>query len=182
MHTTDHVCADSDCGEKLLVTEVVVLLQVVIPKTNEHNQLYYEQFLNAQQEFAYEPYFFHDGCWANTANVLSELLIDMDCCPEEDQYCFGHCGACGGGLRVHEPMGLIEMGEFNRATRVPDGHGSTFIPYEQPAERYCLSCLRAINDEIIELWDSISFAGECAHCTFDHNWRTGTPCHHSDTE
>lgn len=183
MFETGHVCTDGDCGSALLVKEVVMLIQVVIPQTNELQQLVYSPFEGAEGAFVYEPFFFHDGCWANIEDSLSSELEEVDCRLEHDQYSFGTCDACGKGLRVNEPIALLQMGEFEASSRQPDdAHNQTFKPYVDEPQRFCLSCIRVVNTELMEMWDHISYAAECADCTRERNWRTGVPCIHVEPE
>ncbi len=181
MYETVHTCTDGDCAEPLLVKEVVMLLQVVVPQADETQQVTYAPFEGPDYGFAYEPHFFHDGCWANIADGLSNALEEFECAPEVDPYSFGTCSACGNGLRVNEPIALMQMGEFEVSPRQPDDeHNQTFTPYQQEPERFCLSCTRTINTDLIEMWPHISFAGECAGCTYERNWRTGVACTHAE--
>ena len=72
------------------------------------------------------------------------------------------------------------MGEFQAADRQPEGYAHKFQPYDQTPDMYCLSCIRSVNDDIIELWETISFAGECAACTYQRNWRNNAQCNHEE--
>ena len=178
MYNTGHRCTDGDCGEHLMAAEVVMLLQIVLPSITEQHQVTFTPFTRPDGTFAYEPYFFHDGCWVNMTESLSELLEEYDCVPDQDPYSYGTCSACGHGLRMGEPLALIQMGEFHNSERQPEGHAHKFKPYPGSSECLCLSCIRAINDEVLEMWPSVSFAGECPACTYQRNWRDNVPCTH----
>jgi hypothetical protein len=182
MFETGHKCTDGDCCAELLVTECINLLQVMLPTVDSAGVTTIEPFLGPNHEYAYEPFFFHDGCWANIMNALSDLLEEYELSDllEQDPYSFAHCAGCRRGLRVGELLGTVQLGEFSGAIRAPEGHAAKYTAYNQAPEYLCLSCLRAVNEDIIELWERISYAGECTSCTFERNWRIGVPCTHEE--
>lgn len=174
IYHTGQTCAH--CGEDLLVTDELVLVQIVIPQLAEDNQLAMPAFETAEGEYAYEPYFFHQHCWMEIDERLDELLQEEACEPVDDAYSFRVCDTCKSGLRLNEPVALVSLGEIQRSKRVPNGEGTlSFQPYESQ-RFYCLSCIRAVNDDIIEMWEHISYGGECIQCTYDRCWRTGSTC------
>lgn len=171
-----HQCAE--CHEELLVTDELVLLQIVIPQLNEMQQLVYPPFETAEGNYAYEPYFFHSMCWDTIEERLHALLEEENCETIHDQYSFRVCNSCKSGLRLLEPVALVSAGEFQASKRSPNGERTVcFIPYE-PTRFYCLSCIRAVNDEFLEMWDHISYQGECVQCTYQRIWRDGMVCTH----
>ena len=176
-YKTDKVCPE--CGEELMLTEAIVLLQIVIPQLNEMSQVVYTPFEGPNGSYAYEPYFFHPGCWKLNEEALDEMLAEYDCHAVQDDYSFMTCKLCFSGLRLGEPLAMVLHGELHANRRSPDGiHLPTFAPYTNKRELLCLSCIRTLNDEIIELWDHISYNGECPSCTYDRAWRTGEECRH----
>jgi hypothetical protein len=168
----------SDCSEDLMLTDDVVLVQVVIPKV-ENGQVVFPVFENPDGSYAYEPYVFHDHCWGENVDLMRASLEEAGWLPKPDQYAFCRCAYCDSGIRVGEPMGFISYGQLTTSKRVPNGEVSvTFEEGKGQAERVCLSCLRVINDEVIEMWERLSYGGECAECTYERIWRDGVICDH----
>jgi hypothetical protein len=168
-----------ECGKNIMLTEAAVLLQIVMPTANELRQVLYMPFERADGGYAYEPYFFHAECWAANNEALDKLLSEYDCHAVHDDHSFMTCKLCCSGLRVGEPAALVSHGELRASQRSPDGiHTPTFYTYPNGRELLCLSCIRSLNEEIMGLWDHISYSGECPGCTYDRIWRTGAVCQH----
>ncbi len=181
IYGTGHECAD--CSEELLVTDEVVLVQIVLPALDQQGRVSYPPFLNPQGEYAYDTFFFHQSCWMGNEETLRESLEDEGLEPVGDQYSFCGCTICQSGIRLNEPSLLVQPGEMQSSQRSPNNERAlTFVSYTGQTELWCLSCTRAVNDEVIEMWDSISYQGECVGCTHDRNWRIGEMCHHEQEE
>lgn len=177
----------AECGNELLLTESAALIQIVLPQLTEARQVIYLPFEGADGGFAYEPYFFHAECWAANEEALDNLLSEYDCHAVHDDYSFMTCKLCHSGLRLNEPAAMVSHGEIRASRRSPDGGGTgaTFHTHPNGVEILCLSCIRSLNDEIMEMWDHISYSGECPSCTYDRIWRTGMVCppeHHTEDE
>lgn len=175
MHGVDRACAQ--CEAELVFTEIATLIQIVLPRTEQNGQLTFQPFTDARGSLAYEPFFFHDGCWAAHQDSLLETLEEYEVVPTEDAYSALTCATCHSGIRTNEPTGMVQTGDLLRSKRSPNGEGSLhFSVYHDMTQFLCLSCMRTINEEQIEMWDKLSYAGECATCTTARNWRTGSPC------
>lgn len=180
MYETGHVCAE--CQETLIVTDELVLLQIIVPRVNAQGQIEYSPFERADGSYAYEPYFFHSRCWDDLEERLAGLLEDEGCSPVHDAYSFRVCDACKSGIRPMEPVAMVSAGELRASKRAPNGeHSAAFATYE-PTRFYCLSCIRAVNDDLLEMWDHISYSGECVQCTYHRVWREGSACTHEKEE
>ena len=176
-YRTDHICASGDCGETLLLTEDVVLVQIVIPMMVE-GALKVEPFLRDPGQYAYAPSFLHESCWQECSEGLHESLREFDAQIVEDGFSVIYCEACGSGIRPQEPTCQLSLGLLEASKRCPNGR-NTVVFYATETQYLCLSCARTVNEEVLELWpDGISYAGECARCTYDRNWRTGQVCSH----
>ena len=93
------------------------------------------------------------------------------------------CKLCHSGLRLNEPTALVSHGELRASHRSPDGSsGPTFHTHPNGREVLCLSCIRALNDEVMEMWEHISYSGECPSCTHERIWRAGGVCQHEYEE
>ena len=168
-----------ECGRNLMLSEAAVLLQIVVPMQNEQGQVLYPPFEGADGGYAYEPYFFHQECWESNHEALDQLLCDYDCHAVHDDYSFMVCKLCNSGMRLNEPAALISHGELRSNQRSPDGmRVPTFYTYPNGRELICLSCIRSLNDEVMGMWEHISYRGECPQCTYNRIWRTGEVCQH----
>jgi hypothetical protein len=182
-YSSGHICSASDCAAELILTEDAARLEVVIPQLDENHQVVYQPFISqATGTFAYEPYHFHEQCWQEYVDALVELLEEYDARTVHDEYSFITCTYCYSGIRLHEPMGLVRHGALHANKRTPNGEGSPSW-YTRPGavDYLCLACVRAINDEVITLWEEnggISYAGECPACTHARIWRRGELCNH----
>jgi hypothetical protein len=178
-YSSGHICAGGDCGAELVLTEDAVRLEVVIPQQGEGNQVVYQPFVTQQGTYAYEPYHFHEQCWDEYAEAIAQEFEEYDARAVHDDHSFVVCKICYSGIRLHEPMGLVQRGCLQASQRSPNGEGSVSW-YNASLEHVCISCLRLLNDEILDLWGerSISYAGECPACTYERIWRKGEVCHH----
>lgn len=172
------------CDKKLLVTDVIVLVQICIPALSEHGTVLYQPFLDGQGGYAYEPRFFHEECWQKNDEALHSELEDADCQEVEDpQYSFRTCQACRSGIRLGEPTLVTQTGEVQASKRCPDGKPAyAFEAYLRTTELWCLCCARTWNETILTIWDSISYNNECSGCTYDRVWRHGAVCDHEKEE
>jgi hypothetical protein len=177
MHGTGHICGD--CEEEFPFTSIVTLIQIVLPQRDNEGRLTVTPFSGANGEFFYEPHFYHDGCWAKLQDTLFEILDDEGATPVPDPYGVCKCVMCESDIRPGEPTGMSTTGEFHRSPRSPEGEPSIHLAeYRDMTQFFCLSCIRTVNEDVIEMWPHISYAGECPICTYERNWRTGTPCTH----
>lgn len=176
-----HQCAE--CHEELLVTDDIVLLQIVIPQLSQEQQVIYPPFETADGNYAYEPYFLHGMCWDQIEERLGNLLEEENCDTIHDQYSFRVCDSCKSGLRLLEPVAMVSAGELQASKRSPNGERTVCFNRYEPTRFYCLSCIRAVNDEFLEMWESgISYQGECVQCTYQRIWRDGIVCTHDQED
>lgn len=178
-YTSGHICAAGDCGAELILTEDAVRLEVVIPQLVESNQVVYPPFVTQAGEFAYEPYHFHQQCWLEYVELLEQELEEYDARAMPDQHSFINCVVCYSGIRLLEPMGMVRHGCLQINRRNPNGEQSMFW-HTNKFDHICIACLRALNDDILNLWGetSISYMGECPACTYKRIWRNSEVCHH----
>jgi hypothetical protein len=165
-----HVCAH--CSQELEVLEEALLLQVAYPaKPNGSMEYYIAE--DEQGEFFYEPYFFHLSCWEEEVeNSLYALRDDEP--PVLDERGIVECDGCTSHILPWELSGVLTLGEFQRATRAPDGSaGISFVPFDTVKERpYCISCLTLINEEVLEMWENgITHRGACEEGVHARCWR-----------
>ena len=117
---TDHSC--TDCREELCVG---YRLPPPSPTTSEGKLL--GEFLNAEGEYAYAPYFFHDHCWADTEELLCEQLEEADAQESKaipDAQAEAVCSVCNSNIMAGEPVGTVMMGTLTRSPREPNGQMS----------------------------------------------------------
>jgi hypothetical protein len=179
LYYSGKICAD--CEEALLLGEGVVVVQVVIPQTTE-GRISFADFENPDGSYAYEPFIFHSHCWEVNYERLTEELEEQACEAVADPRAFRKCSACSSGLLLGEPVGLATYGLLSTSKRTPNGDPSIVFERSQVQKCLCLSCLRTLNEEVIEMWETLSYSGECSLCTYERRWRTGTPCDHEEEE
>lgn len=180
LYYSGQIC--SDCEEELLLGEGAVVIQVVLPQLVE-GRVTPQDFENPDGSYAYEPFTFHPHCWEVLYERLQEELEEQCCNPVLDTRAFGKCDACNSSLLLGEPTGLVEYGLLSTSRRVPNGQPSVVFNKGDVRKLLCLCCMRTLNELVIEMWEGgISYHGECAVCTYERRWRTGTPCDHEQEE
>lgn len=167
---TEHVC--SHCGDNLELVDEILLLQVIYPnRTNEGNAYFIVE--DDVGDYAYTPQYFHLQCW-------EEIAADLDGYNEEREPFFEpedlwECDSCTSSINRWETTGMLNEGELRQSRREPNGEPTIYFDTCNIKPRfYCASCLRTVNDDIIELWDTFSHNGECAEGTRQRCWRLGT--------
>lgn len=160
---TEQTCPS--CGEEIVFTEEVVLLQVVQPRII-NGEVYLLEILGDEGDFVYAPYFFQFGCWENVQEELEEEIEDVP--PIEDVLSQFSCRFCRSGIRELEQCGALSFGELHISKRSPNGQrGEEMIEAGTP-DLVCLYCLLLINEGILELWDAdsggVTQGGECGDC------------------
>ena len=137
-------------------------------------------------DFFYDPYYFCFKCGEDLLEKLKEDAQEEEPVDDNENSTFG-CACCGSGIREWEMAGTVSLGEFHLSRRAPNGiRGPSFQLNGKP-DLLCLFCLTIINNNHIEMWDSLSEAGECEDCILDRCWRDGSdlcacPCHHEEVE
>jgi hypothetical protein len=171
-----------DCGDDLMLAEEVVLVQIAVPQMHEGTVIH-PAFENPDGSYAYDPYVFHEHCWSEDVDRLHVLLEEQCCAAQPHNYAYGQCAWCKSGLLLGEPVGYIEYGQLTASKRIPNGESSVvFESSKRPATVVCLSCIRSMNDEVIEMWENISYCRECHICTYKRVWRDGVVCDHPQEE
>lgn len=180
---TTQVCPN--CGESIVFTEEVVLLQIVQPHIVD-GQLLLHPVLGEDGDFIFEPYYVQfSPCWEEIEEWLEEEIEDTP--PIEDQCSSLRCRYCRSGIRQWEFCGSLTMGEFRISERAPNRGvvEEAFVPAGEP-DIICLYCLYLINEGNLEFWDAemggISQGGECGDCLQARcfRWTPGQcdcPCH-----
>jgi hypothetical protein len=176
LYDSGRVC--SDCEEAIYNSDGVVLVQVVLPQVVEGRVVLQDFEEPVTGGYAYEPFLFHEQCWGSNYDVLLEYLEEECCEAVPTPHSFSTCAACGSGLLPGEPTGLLSYGTLSVSPRTPNFEPSVVFTRGQRHQLLCLSCLRTVNEEVIEMWTTLSYAGECALCTYERRWRTNTPCDH----
>jgi hypothetical protein len=170
----------SDCDEDLMLSEDVVTVEIALPQLHEGAVLHVP-FENPDGTYAYEPYVFHEHCWGESSDRLHQILEDQCCRAKPDAYAYTQCSACNSGIRLNEPVGLVQYGQLTASKRTPNGEASVvFTSSSRPPMVLCLACIRTMNEEVIEMWESVSYNGECPVCTYDRVWRDGEICTHQE--
>lgn len=171
-----HECAY--CGEDIHSVEELQLLQVVYAN-RVNGKLEFYAIEDERGEYLYKSKFFHFMCWEEVQEGLAEITEDQEppiCDEIERRAC--ECDSCTADIRHWETTGMVQFGELRRAKRMPNGDSTLYFDECNTAPRtFCISCLRTINHEVLEMWPEISHAGECAEGTLYRCWRDGG-CRH----
>ena len=170
VYKSGHSC--SKCGDALLHTDEVYLLQVVQPYVDE--QLEFAPIISTDDDFLYEPIFLDFMCWEKVEEEIREAVENVP--PILDTYGILDCSLCESSIRQWEVMGLATYGELHCSQRTPEGSPtSTFKQMDNLPTVLCISCLKKMNADILEVWESVSHGGECDEGTFFRCWRHGCP-------
>lgn len=145
---SEHACAF--CGEDIHSVEETRLVQVVYATSDPSSFCIIE---NDEGEFQYKPYFFHFICWEDVQESLEEIVGDREPVLRDESRAVLECNGCASDIYAWDTVGLISFGEFRRPHRRPNNE-STFIFDECNSTPHilCLSCLNAVNHEVIEMW------------------------------
>jgi hypothetical protein len=164
---TDEICAS--CGERLLFTDEIYLIQIVQTQVVEGRvEIYPVQ--DEEGDFAYTPHFIHLECWEDVDESTREKVRDEPPIPCEGAAV--ECSICASGILPWEYLGVIALGELRVSDRHPNGKSAIRFVANGHPEALCIACLTHILIEEIELWDGISQNGECEECALDRCWRT----------
>lgn len=171
-----------ECGEDLVFTEEIYLLQIVQPHILPTG-LVLHPVLNEEGDFLHEPYFMHFMCWEKVEEDLRETVKDEP--PVIESFAPLRCKYCESSICEWEVCGSLSMGEIHISKRAPEGvHGEELVEMAEP-DLICLYCLLLINEGITEFWEEgVSQNGECGDCIQGRCFRLpeGTcacPCHYA---
>lgn len=163
-----------ECGEDIHVTDDVYLLQIVTPNYIDGTFNYWV-VQSEKGEYAYDPYFFHQSCWADTCTEWEENAEEPlpKVLSHDQQYVIGACVLCESHIQLSETSGLLVGGSFTRSPRSPGGESSVeFEPSEEPM-LICISCLHDLNTNGLEMWPYIGLTNICEAGLKSRCWRTG---------
>lgn len=183
-------CAeDFGQGDEVVLVKIVRGQQVRDPAVPSGLRKEAYDEIDDQGDYRFDPYFMHFECWELIAEEHSESIADLPPIWDDDTQALTFCCFCRNSIRAWEVFGLVLFGEVDASLRSPNGeHGNIkfrLVDDSEPQE-VCLSCLRKISDDTLELWDNLSDHGECADCTHLRCWRTDynpckCPCAHEET-
>lgn len=146
------------CGEELDASTDVVLFQIVRPHRQlvEETQqwvIHFAKELADDGDFDSYPYFFHVDCWAETYELLKELVEGTEPYVIGDHICL--CEFCNSHIAEGDLMGVAHEGQFKLSERQPNGHDAIDIILNPENPIYaCLSCINELNINVIEgLWE-----------------------------
>ncbi len=178
---TDHICAD--CGNDIMYTEEVVLLQIVQAEIRQGRALFHIIVdPEDNRNFLFEPYYYCFRCWESLYEKLREETKDEP--PMIDSVGPLECLCCSSTIREEEYVATFTLGEFHLSSRTPDGNQrGRYVPAGRP-ELLCLYCTYTLN-LYIEMWPTLSQNGECAECIHARCWRNDActcGCHNEEAE
>ena len=172
LQDTGAVCAyDSECIE---YADPVVLLAIVLPKVDQNGVMTFNYILTPNGgDFLYDPVYFLSPNWDRVEEDMQANLEEREAIPCKDPILT--CCLCSSGILVDETTGLLTPGAFERSQRNPDGnYGRKFIPDRGERAVVCIACLRAMNDEVLTIWDDgVCHKNECPDGTQTRCWRAG---------
>lgn len=172
----------TSCGKAFCESEEIfqVTLRFVVRTETGLTQCH---VLGEDGDCAYEPTFFHVGCWEEVVEGLREAVADTPSVEDEEAALL--CTFCESGVREWEHFGRAYIGELRRSPRCPDGQKAyRFVRIDSSAgSLICLPCMQRVHDEVLEIWDEVSQEGECSDCIHDRCWRQSEcecDCHSED--
>lgn len=158
-----------DCGERLALTEEVVLVRVVYYMMENGVEKYYD--VEADGDFKYEPYYFHLGHWED---AVDELGVDDDTPVLTSKSSVRDCDVCGSGIDNKEMVCLLTPGELRLSQRSPGNAPSFYFAGIAKPKVMCLSCALRLNENVIELWsEGVTYQGECSDGVHRRCWKNG---------
>lgn len=162
----EHICAA--CGEDLHVLEELVLVQIATPHRTGNSINFWA--IENEGGFAYKPEYIHVGCWEEIDLNLARNIEDKD--KVEDSRELLKCVTCESSIFEQETLGLVTVGEFRIARKMPNGKPALYFDHgaSKPLP-HCIYCVRTINHCSLELWDEVSHTGECMDGTRRRCWR-----------
>lgn len=168
---TGAICAYD--SETIEYTDPVVMLSVVFPRLGQGGVVFEYVTTLDGGDFLYEPVFFLSPNWDRVEEDMQEQLEQREAIPCLNQVLT--CCLCSSGIIVDETTGLLTPGVFERSQRNPDGnYGRKFIPDRGERAAVCVACLRALNDEVLTIWeDGVCHKNECPDGTQTRCWRAG---------
>lgn len=146
---SEHSCAF--CNEDINAVEEVRLLQVVYATADPNSFCIID---NDWGEYQHKPCFFCFTCWEDVEEALGEVIEDREPVFRDETRAVFECNGCTSGIHAWETVGLISFGELRRSHRIPNNESTLiFDECNSTPNVICLSCIQAINHEIIEMWE-----------------------------
>lgn len=173
---TDHECAA--CSDKIEVDSEIVCITVVAfePVTLETGEVSIRATpVSADDgDFLYEPRFLEYECWEDVVDELYNLLNDNP--PIIEDGAVASCRICESSILPNEVTGLATKGEIQWSPRTPEYIAThTFDAQDPRPDAICISCLKKLSAEYLNLWDSVEQGEECSEGTDIRCWRHGCP-------
>lgn len=167
-------------GDEVILVKIVRGQQVPEPAAPYGTRVEAYDEIDDEGDFRYEPYFMHYSCWELLAEEYSEKIEDLPPIWEDDTNQLVFCQFCRNSIRAWEVFGLLMFGVVKASLRSPNGKAGSIsfkLVEDADQEEICLSCLRGICEESLELWDDLSQMGECKDCSHIRCWRPEyNPC------
>lgn len=163
-------------GEPIEYMDLVVVLLMIKPGVENGRLLFYDIYTEDQDDYYYEPGFFHGKNWDEIEETLERYVKERK--PVDVPGAVLHCKYCKSGILPGETTGVGLIGEVHRSQRDPDLHafGNHFEPLNQPPIVLCISCMLLLNTEVQEVWgDGVCHDNECKQGTEVRCWRSGCP-------
>jgi hypothetical protein len=159
------------CDEKIMLLDEVYLLQVVVARMNGEFSI--QPAESDEGDYLFEPILFCFSCWEENCEDL--ISLDEGQATIYDERGVFDCTVCDSSILTDEYFGQPLIGEIRCSERMPSGEVSHYFHYlegnkEPPC--ICISCLKRINDEVVEMWDDVDQEGECDVGTHLRCWRT----------
>ena len=161
-------------GDVIEYTDGVIVMLVIKPYIVEGQLLFFDVKTEDEDDYLYEPSFFHAKNWEEIDEQLRTYIGDRPALLHDNAIL--NCTYCKSGILQGETTGVATFGEIQRSQRNPDlkTYGNHFENLDRNPAILCVSCLMELNDEVQEIWpDGVCHDEECPEGTYVRCWRDG---------